>query len=79
MGGGVCGGGVAYGQTPPTMGLASTPASLSSRIAMRNHRVVPYTSPTPRAARTPPGKPIRHLFYQFIFVHDIHIIYFGDF
>ncbi|XP_042862457.1 T-box transcription factor T-like [Penaeus japonicus] len=54
MGGGVCGGGVAYGQTPPSMGLASTPASLSSRIAMRNHRVVPYTSPTPRAARTPP-------------------------
>ncbi|XP_071548995.1 uncharacterized protein byn isoform X2 [Panulirus ornatus] len=56
-GAGMCGGGVAYGQAPPTaVALAPPPVSLSSRIAvnMRNHRVVPYTSPTPRATRTPP-------------------------
>ncbi|XP_045121249.1 T-box transcription factor T-like [Portunus trituberculatus] len=53
-GAGMCGGGVAYGQAPP---LAPPSVPLSSRLAsvnMRNHRVVPYTSPTPRATRTPP-------------------------
>ncbi|XP_069171375.1 T-box transcription factor T-like isoform X1 [Procambarus clarkii] len=56
-GAGMCSGGVAYGQAPPSgVGLAPPPVTLSSRIAvnMRNHRVVPYTSPTPRTSRTPP-------------------------
>lgn len=58
-GAGMCSGGVAYGQAPPSgVGLAPPPVTLSSRIAvnMRNHRVVPYTSPTPRTSRTPPGE-----------------------
>ncbi|CAL4065007.1 unnamed protein product, partial [Meganyctiphanes norvegica] len=55
MGGGGGVGSGYHGQTPPTgMGLAPPPVASLARLNMRNHRVVPYTSPTPRSARTPP-------------------------